>query len=562
MDSFFAGLQRFGVGRLTAILGAAGGAAAVLAAIFLHLTAQPQALLYSNLDLKEASQITTNLDQAGIKYTAQGDGSTIMVNRDEVARARMLLAGKGLPTAASVGYEIFDNAPALGQTEAVQNLNNKRALEGELARTITTLKGISSTRVHLVMPNRELFSEVAQSPTASVVVGLSGADLGADQVRAIRNLVAGAVPNLKPENVTLVDDRNHLLAAGGEGEDSLGGMGAMRKSQIEDSYRKRITDIVEGVVGPGAARVTVTADLDQTSTTKEQVEYNPDGQVVRSTRTEESKDKTADPNSNGAVTASANIPGGQQTPGGSTSTNESGTTSELTNYEISTTKTTSVKAPGDIKKLAVAVVVDGTLTPSKDGKAPPAYAARSPEDMKKIEELVRNAVGIDANRGDQIVVTNLRFNHGEIDSGAGTLAKKSMFDFDKNDIMRAAEVAVLFIVALLTIFLVARPLLKYIGSSPATYLAAANGGGALAGPGGIAMAGAEHGPGIPGQSGGALDFKPGPGGMVPVAAENSSIDIARIEGQVKASSVKKVSEFVDRHPEESVSILRSWLHDS
>jgi flagellar M-ring protein FliF len=560
VDSFFAGLQRFGIGRLTAILGAAAGAAAVVAAIILNVSAQPQSLLYSNLDLKEASEVTQALDQAGVKYEVKGDGSTIMVDRDKVASTRLLVSGKGLVTSGSVGYELFDTAPVLGQTESVQNLNNKRALEGELARTISSLKGISSTRVHLVMPDRALFSDTAQSPTASVVVGLSGSDLGPDQVRAIRNLVASAVPNLKPDNVTLVDDRNHLLAAGGEGQDSLSGMGSARKSEVEDTLRKRITDIVEGVVGQGAARVTVTADLDQTSTTKEQVEYNPDGQVVRSSRTDEGNEQTADPNSAGATTASANIPNGtQQAPSISTASNSSKQTSEVTNYEISTTKTTSVTTPGEVKKLAVAVVVDGVLTPSKDGKAPPAYAPRSAEDMQKIEELVRAAVGITDARGDQIKVTNIRFNHGVLDV-AGTEAKGSMFDFDKNDIMRAAEVGVLLLVALLTIFLVARPLIKFINGTP-NYLVAANGG-MVAGPGGMALAGAGATPGVPGPDGNYPQIASGAGGMVPSVTETSGIDIARIEGQVKASSVKKVSEFVDRHPEESVSILRSWLHDS
>ena len=559
MESFFAGLQKFGIGRLTAILGAAAGVAAVLAAIVLHVSAQPQALLYSNLDLKEAGEITTNLDQAGIKYTAKGDGSTLMVDRDKVATARMMLAGKGLPTAASVGYEIFDNAPTLGQTEFVQNLDNQRALEGELSRTINTLKGVSSTRVHLVMPKRELFSDTAQQAKATVVLGLSSGNPNAEQVASIRNLVASAVPNLKPSDVTIVDDRNHLLAAGGD--ESANGLGAAHRDEVEDTLRKRITDIVEGVVGPGAARVTVTADLDQTSTTKEQVQFDPDGQVVRSTQTSESNDKTADPNSNGAVTASANIPGGAQQPGASTATQQSGTTSELTNYEISKTTTTSVTAPGEVKKLAVAVVVDGTLTPSKDGKTPPVYAPRSPEDMQKIEDLVRAAVGIDANRGDVVKVTNIRFSHGDLDAAGGTGGKASMFDFDKNDIMRALEVAVLFVVALLTLFLVARPLLKYITSSPTNYLVMGNGG-ALAGPDGMALAGAGASPGLSGPADGHYPQISGSGGgIVPSVTDTSGIDIARIEGQVRASSVKKVSEFVDRHPEESVSILRSWLHE-
>jgi flagellar M-ring protein FliF len=299
----------------------------------------------------------------------------------------------------------------------------------------------------------------------------------------------------------------------------------------------------------------VTADIDQTSTTQEKVDYNPDGQVVRSTSTNEGTESSTSPDASGATTASANIPGTQQAPNISTSGNNSKQTSEVTNYEISTTKTTTVTGPGEIKKLSIAVVVDGVETPSKDGKAPPTYAPRSAEDMKKIEDLVTAGVGIDAARQDQIKVTNIRFNRPDIDT-SGMKAKSSMFDFDKNDIMRAAEVGVLFIVALLTIFLVARPLLKFINGGPTTYLSAANGG-ALAGPEGqMAMAGGGQMALAGSEGGGQMALAGGQGD-----AGDQRIDIARIEGQVKASSVKKVSEFVDRHPDESVAILRSWLHD-
>jgi flagellar M-ring protein FliF len=520
VGSFFSGLQKFGLGRLMTILGIAAGVAGVLAAVFLNFAAQPKALLFSNLDLKEAGEISLALEQAGIKHEVKGDGSTIMVNRDEVATARMMLASKGLPTAASVGYEIFDNAPALGQTEFVQNLNNQRALEGELARTIRSIRGITSARVLLVMPKRELFDDAAQQPTASVVLGIAGGDFNAEQVRAIRNLVASAVPNLKPDKVTVVDDRNRLLAAAGE-EEAMSGAGAAHKSDMEESLRKRVKEIVEGVVGAGAARVTVTADLDKTSTTRESVEYNPDGQVVRSTQTAESNDRSTEADPNGVTTAAANIPGGAQTPGVTGSGTQSGTTSETTNYEISTTKTTTVTGPGDIRKLAVSVAVDDIVTPSADGKAPDTYAKRSAEDMQKI-------------------------------------AKAPLMDFDKNDIMRGAEIAVLLVVALLTLFFVAKPLMKFINSGPTTYLSAANGGAQLAMAGGAA--------GMPQvaatAAGGAPPLSAPSTAMAPHSEAEQRIDIARIEGQVKASSVKKVSEFVDRHPEESVSILRSWLHDS
>ena len=564
MESFFQALQRFGIGRLTAILGAGAGVAAVLAAVLLHVGQEPEALLYSNLDLKEASQITADLDQAGIKYSTKGDGSTIMVDRGAVDKAKLLLAGKGLPTSGGVGYEIFDNAPTLGQTEFVQNLDNQRALEGELGRTIRTIRGISSARVHLVMPKRELFEDEAAKPTASVVVGLAGPDLGGEQVRVIRNLIASAVPNLKVSDVTVADDRGHALALGGEDDSNLSGVDAQHKGEVEESLRKRLQSVVETITGPGAARVMVTASLDPTSMTQEKLAYDPDGSVVHTTQTSESKDQNSDPSVNGATTATNNIPGGQGGTTGGSSTSTSGQQTETTQYDTSSTKTTTVTAPGEIKKLSVSVAVDDLDVPSKDGKTPDTFQKRTDADMQKIHDLVAAAAGIDTTRGDQLQVINVRFDHN-ID-GAGTAGKKSMFDFDKDDLMRAAEMAVLFVVALLTIFMVARPLLKFINGGGATsYLAAANSGGALAMPGGAAapgMGGAALAGVAAGSSPLSISGGGGGGGVVPVQEAEQRIDIARIEGQVKASSVKKVSEFVDRHPEESVSILRGWLHDS
>jgi flagellar M-ring protein FliF len=192
-------VSRFGLGRLAAILGIAAGLAAVFYALTTNL-GEPKALLYSNLDLKEAGSITTALDQAGVKYEVRGDGSTIMVPRSEVAATRLMLSSKGLPTAGSVGYELFDNANALGQTDFVQQLNRQRALEGELARTIRGLEGITSARVHLVLPKRQLFEEEAEQPSAAVTIAVGGREPTAEQVRAMQNLVAGAVPKLRPDS--------------------------------------------------------------------------------------------------------------------------------------------------------------------------------------------------------------------------------------------------------------------------------------------------------------------------------------------------------------------------
>ncbi|MET0272188.1 MAG: flagellar basal-body MS-ring/collar protein FliF, partial [Phenylobacterium sp.] len=236
MNQFVVALQRFGIGRLVAILGIGIGVAAALVAVTMNL-GQPKALLYSNLDLKEAGSITQALDQAGVKYEVKGDGSTILVPRDDVASTRLLLSGKGLPTAGSVGYEIFDNANALGQTDFVQQLNRQRALEGELARTIRSLDGVTAARVHLVLPKRQLFDEEAEQPSASVNIGVGGREPGADQVRAIQNLVASAVPNLKPDRVTVVDQHAKTLSGG---ETGMAAEADSRKSEVEQRIAKQV----------------------------------------------------------------------------------------------------------------------------------------------------------------------------------------------------------------------------------------------------------------------------------------------------------------------------------
>ena len=264
MESLIRTIQGFGVGRLVATLGGAAGVAAILIAILMRVGTEPKSLLYANLDLKEASQITAALDQAGVKYEAKGDGSTIMVDRDKVASTRLLLSGKGLPTSGSVGYEIFDSAPSHGQTDFVQHLNQQRALEGELARTIRAIQGVNFVRVHLVLPKKQLFEDDAATASASILVATNAGRLSGEQVRAIRNLVAGAVPDLKPDRVSIADQQGELLA--GEGEDAIGD-GGQARSQVEERIRRTVKDIVEGVVGPGHARVQVTADLDMSSHT-------------------------------------------------------------------------------------------------------------------------------------------------------------------------------------------------------------------------------------------------------------------------------------------------------
>ena len=549
MNQILGALQRFGIGRLAAILGIGAGVAAALFAVTMGL-GQPKALLYSNLDLKEAGSITAALDQGGIKYEVKGDGSTIMVPRDQVASTRLMLSSKGLPTAASVGYEIFDNTSAMGQTDFVQQLNRQRALEGELGRTIHALDGITAARVHLVLPKRQLFEEEAEQPSASVSIGVGGREPGPDQVRAIQNLVAGAVPNLKPDRVTVVDQHAKTLSGGDTG---MAAEADGRKSEVEQRIAKQVKTLVEGIVGAGKARVNVTADVDLAQVTTHKESFDPDGQVVRSESTTDENSKEGSSGGNVQASAAAKIPGGSTVDPGGDSSNASGKQESTTNYEITKTTTTEVREPGAVKKIAVAVAVDGvTGPPDKKGK-PGAYTPRSAAEMAQIEQLVQTAVGFDQTRGDQVRVINVKFPTA--DDAEGVTAANPLMGFDKNDIMRAAELGVMAIVAILMMFFIVRPLLKGAlggGGGPMTM---------LAGPGGTRMMTSPD--GQPMQ----IAIDPATGQQMALPAPGNEIleqkiDIARIEGQVKASSVKRVAEFVDKHPEESVSIIRSWLHET
>lgn len=556
MNSFFAALQRFGIGRLAVLIGVGGGGAALLITILLNLAAPPMGLLYANLDLREAGSITQALDQAGIKYQVQGDGSTIMVARDKVATARLMLAGKGLPTSDSVGYEIFDTQNALGQTDFVQQLNMKRATEGELARTIRALDGVTFASVHLVLPERQLFQDTTDQASASVTIGVGGREPSSDQVHAVQNLVAGAVPNLKPEKVVVIDQHGKTLSAGGDAEP--GKEAEDQKQQIEDSIRARVKSLVEGVVGPGKARVQVSADVDMSQVTTQSEKFDPDGQVVRSEQTNDTsaKDNQGGGGSLSAASASTNLPGGTQTAGQTQANGSENTGSEsTTNYEISKVVTTQVQQPGTIKRLSVAVAVDGLTAPGTNGK-PGAYTPRSADEMQRLDALVKAAIGYSSDRGDQVQVVNVRFPDAE--DGEGVTASNPLLGFDKNDVMRIAELGVLAVVAGLILFFVIRPLIRTASAG----VAAAGGGMALVPfAGGGAPAAARLVAAPDGQML-TIDAATGQPLALPAPDIEQKIDIARIEGQVKASSVKRVAEFVEKHPEESVSILRGWLHES
>jgi flagellar M-ring protein FliF len=527
------GAARFGV---------MAGVAAALTAFFLYvagaLTEPPKAVLYSGLEPRDASAVTAKLEAMNVAYEAKGDGGTILVPASDVTKLRMQLAADNLP-AAGVGYEIFDKSDAFGATAFVQNINRLRALEGELARSIQTIDGVDSVRVHLVIPERQIFSHDDQSPSASVVVKTRGV-LGRGQVQAVQHLVAAAVSGLAPERVAIVDDKGDLLAGGDDknGPNALAITEQNQTTDFEDRLRQRVESIVESVVGAGHVRVQVTADMAFKHQNTVAEHFDPDSKVVRSTQTVESNN--SDSNGAAATVSVGNALPGAAPPPAPADNNKSNAsrTEETTNYEIDHTTTTSTVDGGELKRLSVAVVVDGIQ--GAGGK----YTPRTPAEMKQIGDLVKSAIGFDAKRGDIVQVDNMAF--ARLDTGDGTPAPAPMLGLDGQDWFKIIEIAILSITALLIGFFVARPLIARM----------------FAPNGAIASAAALAGSVVSGQL-------PPPSGAVqtdatgqPIAlAAPPKIDVSQIEGQVRESSIKKVGEVVSAHPEEALAIIRTWLHE-
>jgi len=475
-----------------------------------------------------------------VKYDEKGDGGTILVPADQVTKLRMALAQDNLP-AAGVGYEIFDKSDAFGTTAFVQNINRLRALEGELARSIQTIDGIDSARVHLVIPEREVFSRDDQTPSASVVLK-SRSVLGHEQVVAIQHLVAAAVANLNAERVAIVDDRGNLLA-GGDDKSGAGATSAgedQSTTEYEDRLRKQIESILGSVVGAGHVRVQVAADMNYNHSTTTEEKFDPDSKVVRSTQTVEQNSADNAAGGGAAAVSVANaLPGAAQSGGGDGTKSSTAHTEETTNYEISKTVTTSAQDGGDVKRLSVAVVVDGS------GDAA-SYKPRTAAEMAQITSLVKSAMGYEDSRHDQLQVTNMPF--ARIDAGDATPATKPLLGLDSSYWFKIIEASIMCVTALLIGLFVARPLIAR--------MFAPNGVGApqqLAGSAPIAGALPAPAAATPAASGAPQD-------PAALPAPSNGIDISRYEGQVRESSIKKIGEVVDAHPEEALAIIRTWLH--
>ncbi len=546
MNSFTDTLRSLGPARLGMMVAVAAGTIAFFIYLTSRLSTPDMALLYADLDPQDSGQIVSRLEQMDIGYRLDPNGTQIFVPSDQVGRVRVTMAGEGLPSGGSIGYEIFDRSEGLGTTKFVQNINHLRALEGELARTIQTISRVKAARVHLVLPKRELFTRDRQDPTASIVLTTQGGQrLEKQQVFAIQHLVAAAVPGLKPAMVSIVDSNGALLARGSD-EDDLSAM-ASTAEEMRLAYQSRmartIEQLLERSVGPGNVRAQVTAAMDFDRITENSEIFDPDGQVVRSTQTIEEESGSSDAQGLPAVTVGANLPDiALPSPEGTESKSNARRNEETVNYEISKTVKTHVRETGVVRHLSIAVLINGRTTTTEEGET--VYEPRAAEEMEQLATLVRSAAGYDESRGDTIEVINMRFADpagSPIEEG-----EAGWFDLGGAPLMRAAEVLVLGIVAVLVLLLVVRPLIGRMVEGGIE-------GGAVRLP---HEAGARAALAPP-QEDSEREFNQSDA----VAEEiDQMIDIGKVEGRVRASSVKKIGEIVEKHPDEAVAIIRNWLY--
>ncbi|ESR22692.1 flagellar basal-body MS-ring/collar protein FliF [Lutibaculum baratangense] len=531
-------LKSLGAARLAAMGAVAVALAGFFAFLILRLTAPVMVPLYTELDTRDANSIIERLETQAVAYELNRNGGTILVPEEQVLRLRMELAGSGLPSGGGVGYEIFDRSDGLGTTSFVQNINHVRALEGELTRTIQALERVSSARVHLNLPERELFSREQPEPSASIVVRSRG-QLETAQVRAIRHLVASAVKGMRPDRVSIVDETGRLLADGTVAQDMFAASALdERRVELERRVRSHVEEIVSSVVGRDRMRVQVATELDHARVTTQSDTYDPDGRVIRSTQTREEQSDNQRAAADGVTVGNELPAAGQQQGAGAADRESANSTEEVVNYEISKTSKVETTEAGRVARISVAVVIDGNYSQNPDGDV--VYEPRSPEELERIAALVRSAVGFSEARGDRVEVVNLRF----AEPPTLALAPKNdgwLPELTRSDVMRIIETAILGLIGILVVLFVARPLVRRILAPDEQELAQQ----------------AEGLPELAHASAGLPQLAP-PDSRDPAMDQ---VAMAEIAGEVQQAAVMRVQEMVAQNREEAVSIVRNWINE-
>jgi flagellar M-ring protein FliF len=498
------------------------------------------ALLASDLDPQSLQQIATSLTGKKIPYRL--DGNQIFVPDPDMTAARTLLAAAGLSTEGTTGYEIFDRGTDFAVTDFDQQVKLTRALEGELARTIVSVRGITHARVHLVLPHREPFAHDRLRAQASVMLTVPGRQtLSAEAVQSVVNLVAAGVPGLRPQDVTVVDSNLHLLVQAGDGKDPRAqtAMEEDLKRKTEARLAQAVELMLERSLGPGHvhAEASIRMNFDKINETNEK--YDPDGSVVRSTQTVTSNSKTTDKTA--PVSLQNNLPNADA--GATASGNQEGRQEETTNYEIGKTVRAIVHDQPQIERVTLAVMVDGADQVDADGKH--TWKARDQAELDQLGKLVKSAVGFDEKRGDKLDIVSMPFVNA-IDPAEGAPAPRP--NKTNADLITFMQIVAFGVVGFGIIILTARSIFASLKRPTANLAIASASGGEIAG---AAAPSVSH-------QQGALAIEQAMGGDV-AAEDDDTVTMSHIQGQMRASSIRKVTALVDQHPDTTLGIIRSWI---
>lgn len=372
-----------------------------ISSLFFISEDQDMKVLFSNLEQADAAKIVENLKEKAIMYELKDNGSTILVPENTVMDTRLSLASEGLPENSVVGYELFDKTN-LGMSEFVQKLNYRRALEGELAKTIASLEEVKKARVHLVIPEKTLFKADQKTPTSSVTLHMkSGRSISKISIQGIQNLISGSVEGMKTEDVVVLDSKGKILSDAAIDENSVAGLTATQLTQqnrVEEHLTGKVQSLLDGVLGAGNSQVRVSAELDFTRIEQTKTDYDPEKQVTRSEQNIVDRNQTADSLSYPYVNMNKDM------------------TNSITNYELSKNVEHIIHEVGAVKRLSVAVMINGVnKVIDNEGIKTLEYTPRADEEMNKFNQIVKNAVGFDPSRNDQISVINIPFDNSDME---------------------------------------------------------------------------------------------------------------------------------------------------
>lgn len=456
MDTFFTklmgGFNALPAARKMTLAAAAVAVALSIGAFVWVANQEDYRVLFSNLTGGDAANIVTKLKEKKIPYQISAAGDVVSVPADRVSELRLELAAGGIPQGGGVGFEIFDNK-TFGTTDFEKQLNFRRALQGELSRTINSLDEIQQSRVHIVLPKDSLFVDQQKKTTASVTIRLkSGKKLKPSQIEGIGHLVASSVEGLSAADVMIVDSQGNIISQNSTGDSRLAQMTTSQaeyKKNIEKDMAGKIQTMLENVVGPGKAAVRVSADLDFRIMEKTEELYDPESPVIRSTQKQMDRATGPIPAPGRAAAPAAPAPAGP----------EKEKSEETVNYEINKVVSKTVMPVGEVKKLSIAVLVDGIY--KKDSKDALVYEDRAKKDIDAIEDLVRKSAGLDTRRGDQVVVSSMPFNRPDVEQGMTSLPWQDRLA----PFFPIIKYVVILIALVLIILIVIKPLVQSLATA-------------------------------------------------------------------------------------------------